>query len=40
MNRTVESMENRIHLLMQRDPVANEKIVKKLQRKIRSLENK
>ncbi len=30
-------MRNRQHLLMSRDPVANEKIAKKLERKIRKL---
>ena len=40
MYRTVESLKNRIHLLEQRDPVANAAIVAKLKRKLRSMENK
>jgi hypothetical protein len=37
MNRTIESIENRIRLLEQRDPVANTHIVAKLRRKLRSM---
>lgn len=33
-------MRNRQRLLLTRDPVANEKIAKKLERRIRALENK
>lgn len=40
MNRTIESIENRIRLLEQRDPVANANIVAKLKRKLRSMKNK
>ena len=40
MARTIESLQNRIHLLQQRDPVVNAKIIKKLQRQIRAMENK
>lgn len=36
----VKKIENRINLLKERDPVANEKIIKKLQRQLRSLEKK
>lgn len=40
MARTIEALQNRIHLLQQRDPVLNAKIIKKLQRQIRAMENK
>ena len=39
MNNTVQAIKNRIHLLTMRDPVRNENIIKKLQRKLRKLEN-
>lgn len=38
--RTIESLKNRIHMLEQRDPVANAKIINKMKRKLRSMENK
>ena len=34
----VRKIENRINLLKERDPVANEKIIKKLRRQLRALE--
>jgi hypothetical protein len=36
----VRKIENRINLLKERDPVANEKIIKKLRRQLRALEKK
>ena len=36
----IQMMRNRQALLMARDPVANEKIAKKIERRIRALENK
>lgn len=36
----VRKIENRINLLKERDPVANEKIIKKLRRQLRVLEKK
>ena len=33
-------LENRIHLLTQRDPVRNAKIIKKLQRRLRAAKAK
>ena len=38
MNQTIESLQVRIHLLTQRDPIGNKRIINKLQRKIRMLE--
>ena len=38
MTNTVSSLKNRIHLLETRNPIGNEKIVKKLKRKLRKLE--
>lgn len=40
MTHTVEMIEARINLLQQRDPVANYRIIRKLQREIRKLEGK
>lgn len=37
MKRTKEHLENRINLLMQRDPVANSKIVAKLKRELKNI---
>ena len=34
---TIQMMRNRQRLLMTRDPVANEKIAKKIERRIRAL---
>lgn len=36
----VRKIENRINLLKERNPVANEKIIKKLRRQLRALEKK
>lgn len=38
MTNTILSIQNRIHLLEMRDPVANQNIIKKLKRKLRNLE--
>ena len=35
--KTIEQYQNRIDLLRERDPIANEKIIRKLKRKIRAL---
>ena len=39
MNFEILSIENRINLLMGRDPVGNANIIKKLERKLRKLKN-
>lgn len=39
MTQTVESINARINLLEQRDPVANANIIKKLKRQLRKLES-
>lgn len=39
MNLKVESLKNRIHKLQQKDAMGNDKIIKKLKRKLRALEN-
>ena len=38
ITRTIEHYQNRINLLRSRSEVVNEKLIKKLQRKIRQLE--
>ena len=38
MKNTVLSIQNRIHLLEMRDPVANQNIINKLKRKLRKLD--
>lgn len=38
MNRTIEYFKVRIHMLEQRDSVGNDKIIRKLKRKVRALE--
>ena len=37
MKNNVLSIQNRIHLLSMRDPVANEKLINKLKRKLRKI---
>ena len=37
--RTIEQYQNRINLLRERDSIANEKIIRKLKRKIRALQS-
>ena len=39
MNATILSIENRINLLRNRDPVGNAAIIKKLERRLRKLQN-
>lgn len=39
MTRTIEYYKTRIHLLEQRDPNVNSKIIKKLRRKVKAMEN-
>lgn len=39
MRNTVEMLKVRIHKLQQRDPVTNANIIRKLQRRVRLLEN-
>ena len=36
---TIEALKIRIHTLQMRDPVGNMRIINKLKRKVRSLEN-
>ena len=40
MTRTVEYLQNRIHMLTERDAVMNKSIINKLQRQIRAQEKK
>lgn len=40
MTKTIEQLKARIHLLQQRNPVVNNKLIKKLRRRIRLLESK
>lgn len=37
--RTIEQYQNRIDILRERDSIANEKIIRKLKRKIRALQS-
>ena len=39
MYNTIDALKIRIHQLQQRDPVGNAKIINKLKRKVRTLEN-
>lgn len=40
MTNTIEMLKIRIHKLQQRDPVTNNAIIRKLQRRVRALEAK
>lgn len=40
MNNTIDALKIRIHQLQQRDPVGNMRIVNKLKRRVRAMENK
>ena len=40
MNNTIEALKVRMHNLQMRDPVGNAKIIAKLRRRVRVLENK
>lgn len=40
MFNTIDALKTRIHNLQQRDPVGNTRIINKLKRKVRALENK
>ncbi len=40
MYNTIEALKIRIHMLQQRNPVGNDRIVNKLKRRVRALENK
>ena len=35
----IANLENRIHLLSMRDPVGNQRIINKLKRRLRNLQN-
>lgn len=39
MNNTIDALKIRIHKLQQRDPVGNQNLIAKLQRRVRALEN-
>lgn len=39
MFNTIEALKVRIHNLQQRDPVGNARIINKLKRRVRSMEN-
>lgn len=39
MNATILALENRINLLRNRDPVGNMRIIHKLERRLRKLQN-
>lgn len=40
MTNTIEMLKIRIHKLQQRDPITNNAIIRKLQRRVRALESK
>ena len=40
MNNTINALKVRINMLQNRDPVGNMRIINKLKRKVRTLENK
>lgn len=40
MFNTIDALKIRIHTLQQRDPVGNAKIISKLKRRVRAMENK
>ena len=40
MTNTIDALNVRIHKLKQKDPVSNDKIIRKLQRKVRAMESK
>lgn len=40
MFNTIDALKVRVHNLQQRDPVGNARIINKLKRRIRSMENK
>ena len=40
MAHTIESLQTRIQMLQRRDPIANQRIIKKLKRQIRAMEKK
>lgn len=40
MTNTIEALKIRIHMLEQKDVVGNNKIISKLRRRVRALENK
>lgn len=40
MARTIEYLQNRIHMLSERDAMTNKNIINKLQRQIRAVEKK
>ena len=40
MYNTIDALKIRIHNLQQRDPVGNMRIINKLKRKVRAMENK
>lgn len=39
MTNTIDALKIRMHKLQQRDPVGNDKIIRKIRRRIRALEN-
>ena len=40
MYNTIEALKIRIHKLQQKDPVVNGNLIRKLQRRVRAMENK
>ena len=40
MYNTIDALKIRIHMLQQRDPVGNMRIINKLKRRVRAMENK
>ena len=40
MYNTIDALKIRIHKLQMKDPVTNGKLIRKLQRRVRALENK
>ena len=39
MNNTIDALKIRIHMLQNRDPVGNMRLINKLKRRVRALEN-
>lgn len=40
MYNTIEALNVRIHMLQNRDPIGNARIINKLKRRVRAMENK
>lgn len=40
MNNTIDALKIRIHMLQNRDPIGNMRIINKLKRRVRAMESK